>query len=328
MSRRNGLIKSESIRNLGFGTKAMHEDVLRLLNRDGTFNVNRGGLPLFKSLNLYQTLLRIPWWQFILTFIGLYLLLNLLFTVLYYLCGSDALTGIQVMSDGSRLLETFFFSVHTFTTVGYGHIVPQSVAANLLVVIEAFLGLSGFALAAALIFARFSRPTANILFSNQAVIGPYHETTSFSFRIANGSPNELIEVEVRILLCMTQSKNGVRTRYFHELGLERQKISFFPMDWTVAHPITEDSPLNNVTSAELRKRDAEFLVLINAVDDNSCQVVHARASYKWNEVVWGARFKDMYRYTRQGRMRIDLKRIHDIQEIDSPDVPSQTVWDI
>ena len=306
----------------------MHESVLRLLNSDGTFNVNRGGLPLFKSLNLYQTLLRIPWWQFILTFIGLYLLLNLFFAVLYYLSGPNALTGTQGMSDGTRLLETFFFSVHTLTTVGYGHIVPQSVAANLLVVIEAFLGLSGFALVAALIFARFSRPTAKILFSNQAVIGPYHDTTSFSFRIANGSQNELIEVEVRILLCMTQSKNGVRTRYFHELGLERQKISFFPMDWTVAHSISEDSPLYKVTSTELGKRDAEFLVLINAVDDNSCQVVHARASYKWNEVAWDARFKDMYRHTRKGRMRIDLKRIHDIQEIDSPVEPSQTVWDI
>ena len=100
------------------------------------------------------------------------------------------------------------------------------------------------------------------------------------------------------------------------------------MDWTVAHPITEDSPLCEVTADELERRDAEFLVLINAVDDNSCQVVHARASYRWNEVVWGARFRDMYRHTRKGRMRIDLTRIHDIQEIDSPDVPSQTVWDI
>ena len=328
MSRRNGAIKSESIRDLGFGTKAMHESVLRLLNRDGTFNVSRGGLPLFKSLNLYQVLLRIPWWQFFLTFIGLYLLLNLCFAVLYYLSGPQALSGIQGLGEGERLLETFFFSVQTLTTVGYGHITPQSLPANLLVVLEAFLGLSGFALAAALIFARFSRPTAKILFSNQAVIGPYHDTTSFSFRIANGSPNELIEVEVRILLCMTQTKDGVRTRYFHELGLERQKISFFPMDWTVAHPITVDSPLYMVTSSELQKRDAEFLVLINAVDDNSCQEVHARASYKWNEVIWDARFRDMYRHTRKGRMGIDLKRIHDIQEIDSPDVPSQTVWDI
>jgi len=328
MSLRNDTIKSESIRDLGFGTKAMHEDVLRLLNRDGTFNVHRGGLPLFKSLNLYQALLRIPWWQFIVTFIGLYLLLNLIFTLLYYLCGADALIGLEGMSNRERLLETFFFSVHTLTTVGFGHVVPHSLTANLLVVLEAFLGLSGFALAAALIFARFSRLTAKILFSNQALIGPYHGTTSFSFRIANGSPNELIEVEVRILLCMTQSNNGVRTRYFHELGLERQKVSFFPLDWTVAHPITEDSPLYKVTAAEMGIRDTEFLVLINAIDDDSCQVVHARASYKWNEIVWGARFKDMYRHTRKGQLRIDLRRIHDIQEVDSPIVPSQTVWDI
>jgi inward rectifier potassium channel len=96
----------------------------------------------------------------------------------------------------------------------------------------------------------------------------------------------------------------------------------------VAHPITEDSPLSRVTPQELCKQDAEFLVLINAVDDKSSQEVHARSSYKWNEVVWGARFKDMYRHTRDGRMSIDLKRIHDIQEIDTPVVPSQTVWDI
>lgn len=328
MSQRSGSRKSDTIRDLGFGTKVMRESVLRLLNRDGTFNVSRGGLPLFKSLNLYQALQSVSWWQFNLIFIGFYLLLNLLFASLYYLCGPDALTGIQGLGPGERFLESFFFSAQTLTTVGYGHIAPQSLVANLLVVIEAFIGLSGFAVAAALMFARFSRPTAKILFSNQAVIGPYHGVTSFAFRIANGSPNELIEVEVRILLCMTQSRGEVRTRQFHELDLERHKISFFPMDWTVAHPMTENSPLSTVSPQELRKRDAEFLVLINAVDDKSAQVVHARSSYKWNEVVWGARFKDMYRHTRDGRVSINLKRIHDIQEIDTPFEPNQTVWDM
>lgn len=328
MPQRNGPRKTETIRDLGFGTKLMRESLLRLLNRDGTFNVSRGGIPLFKSLNLYQALLSVSWWQFNLIFTSLYLLINLLFASLYYLCGTDALSGIQGLGAGQRFLETFFFSVHTLTTVGYGHIAPQSLTANLLVVVEAFIGLSGFAVAAALMFARFSRPTAKILFSNQAVIGPYHDQTSFAFRIANGSPNELIEVEVRILLCMTQLQGEVRTRQFHELKLERHKISFFPMDWTVAHPVTEDSPLATVSPREMRKRDAEFLVLINAVDDKSSQAVHARSSYKWNEVVWGARFKGMYRHTRDGRMRIDLKRIHDIQELDTPVVPSQTVWDM
>jgi inward rectifier potassium channel len=328
MSRQSTNRNSDITRDLGFGAKAVQESALRLLNRNGTFNVSRGGLPLFKSLNLYQASLRLQWWQFNLTFIGVYLLFNLVFSVLYYLCGPDALTGIQGMSNGERFLEAFFFSAQTLTTVGFGHISPQGLAANLLVVLEAFIGLSGFAVAAALMFARFSRPRAKILFSNQAVIGPYHGTTSFSFRIANGSPNELVEVEVRILLCMTRTSGGVRTRHFSELALERHKVSFFPMDWTVAHPIQESSPLHNITPQELSKQDAEFLVLINAVDDKSSQVVHARSSYKWNEVVWGARFSDMYRHTRDGRMSIDLRRIHDIQEVDTPVTPNQTVWDL
>ena len=95
--------------------------------------------------------------------------------------------------------------------------------------------MSGFAVAAALLFARFSRPTAKILFSNQAVIGPYHGTASFGFRIANGSPNELIEVEVRILLCMSETRDDVRTRYFHQLNLERHQVAFFR--WTGQSPI-------------------------------------------------------------------------------------------
>ena len=316
------------IKDLGFGSRVMQDSALRLLNRDGTFNVSRSGLPLFKSLNLYQTLLSVPWWQFNLFLIGLYLLINLVFAPLYFLCGPEALTGTGEMGGGKRLLECFFFSVQTLTTVGFGHITPQGLAANSLVVLEAFLGLSGFAVAAALMFARFARPTAKILFSNQAVIGPYHGGTCFEFRIANGSPNELIEVEVRILLCMTDTEEGVRTRHFHQLQLERRQVAFFPLDWTVAHSITQDSPLYAMTPDILRRQDAEFLVLINAIDDKSSQAVHARSSYKWDEIVCGARFKNMYRRTRNGRMSIDLKRIHDIQKVETPASPDQTIWDL
>jgi inward rectifier potassium channel len=326
MPRQSSDRNSDIIRDLGFGTKVMRESALRLLNRDGTFNVSRGGLPLLKSLNLYQTVLNMPWWKFNLTFIGLYLLVNLLFAAFYFLCGPQALSGLHGLGPGARALESFFFSVQTLTTVGFGQVAPQSLAANFLVVLEAFLGLSGFAVAAALMFARFARPRARILFSNRAVIGPYHGNTCFEFRIANGSPNELIEVEVRILLCMTQSSDGVRTRHFHQLRLERSKAAFFPLDWTIAHPITEFSPLYGVSADDLRTQDAEFLVLINATDDNYSQTVHARSSYKWDEIVWSARFKDMYRHTRNGRMSIDLKRIHDIQRVDTPLAPNQTIW--
>ena len=109
----------------------------------------------------------------------------------------------------------------------------------------------------------------------------------------------------------------MRVRQFHQLALERHKAAFFPLDWTVAHPITEGSPLYAMTADDLRRQDAEFLVLINAIDDKSSQTVHARSSYKWDEIVWGGRFKNIYRHTRNGQMSIDLKRIHDIQKVEN-----------
>lgn len=313
--------------DLGLGSRVIQDSHLRILNRDGTFNVSRMGFPLLQSLNFYQTLLTLNWWTFILVFVISYIIVCLIFTLLYVLCGPDALIGMHDNSLGGRFEQAFFFSVHTITTIGYGHIAPRSEIANLLVMTEAFIGLSGFAVAAALMFARFSRPSAKIHFSSNAVIGPHHNETCFMFRIANGARNELIEVQVRILLSMIREEDGIRVRRFYELDLERQKVAFFPLDWTLVHPIIEGSPLHGVTPAEFSKREIEFLVLVNAIDDFFQQEVHARTSYRWDEVVWGARFRDMYRHKGNGQISIDLRRLHDIQQVESPTDTTQTVWD-
>jgi inward rectifier potassium channel len=313
--------------DLGLGSKVIQDSRLRILNRNGTFNVSRAGLPLLQSLNLYRTLLSTSWWKFLLVFVGLYIFFILLFSVFYILCGPDALVGGQAETLGGRFIEALFLSVHTITTVGYGHIAPRSFSSNILVMVEAFVGLSGFAIAAALMFARFSRPVAKIQFSESAVIGPHHGETSFMFRIANGAQNELLEVQARILLSMTEVIDQIRIRRFYELELERQKVAFFPLDWTVVHHITDNSPLHGVGPDELARRDAEFLILVNAIDDTFHQVVQARTSYRWDEVVWGAKFRDMYRHKGKGQMSIDLKRIHDIQHIETPVDATQTVWD-
>ncbi len=321
------MYRSREMSELGLGSKVIQDSHLRILNRDGTFNVSRVGFPFLQSLNLYQALLTTAWWKFIMVFVVSYISVCLLFTLFYVLCGPGAMIGVHEETLIGRFIEAFFFSIHTITTIGYGHIAPHGMLPNLLVMAEAFVGVSGFAIAAALMFARFSRPFAKIHFSENAVVGPHHDQTCFMFRIANGARNELFEVQVRILLSMTQEVDEIRVRNFYELELERQKVAFFPLDWTVVHPITESSPLYRVTPDELGKRHTEFLVLVNAIDDTFHQVVHARTSYRWDEVVWGAKFRDMYRHKGKGQMSIDLKRIHDIQHVESPVDATQTVWD-
>jgi len=320
-------LRSRELTDLGLGSQALQDSHLRILNRDGTFNVSRVGFPLLQSLNLYQTLLTTAWWKFILIFVCSYISVCLIFTLFYVLCGPGALVGLNSDTLAGRFEQAFFFSIHSITTIGYGHIAPHGVTANLLVMAEAFIGVSGFAIAAALMFARFSRPHAKIHFSQNAVVGPHHDRTCFMFRIANGARNELLDVQVRILLSMTQLVDGVRVRNFYELELERQKVAFFPLDWTVVHPINEESPLYGVTPETFSQRDAEFLVLVNAIDDSFHQMVQARTSYRWDEVVWGAKFRDMYRHKGEGQISIDLRRIHDIQHIEAPDDSTQTVWD-
>ena len=126
---------------------------------------------------------------------------------------------------------------------------------------------------------------------------------------------------------VTETIDGIRTRKFRELVLDRQKTTFLPLDWTVVHTISEDSPLRGLTENDLRERDAEFLVLVNAIDDTSSQPVDARSSYKWQEVVWDAQFRDMYRITRDGRMSVDLRRLHDIEESQIRQ-QRQTMWEL
>ncbi len=327
MASHPSLQSTEEVPDLGFGAKVVEQSTLRLLNRDGSFNVSRGGLSFWESVHLYRTLLRTSWWNFILILFGAFIGANMLFGLLYALSGQGALTGASSLGMAERFLLAFFFSVHTITTVGFGHIAPQNLMADVLVTLEAFLGLSGFALVAGLIFARFEQPHAKILFSDKAVVGAHGRLKGFKLRMANGGQNELLAVQIRILLCMTETIGGIRRRKFHQLVTDRQKTAFFPLDWTVVHTISQDSSLYGLTENDLRERDAEFLILVNAIDDTSSQPVHARSSYKWQEVVWNAQFSDMYRTTRDGRMSVDLRRLHDIDETQIRR-QRQTVWDL
>jgi inward rectifier potassium channel len=319
---------SEDLKDLGLGTQVTDETRFRLLNRDGTFNVTRRGLPFLQSVRFFHVLLTAPWWVFYLSVIGLYLGTSLVFAIGFVLSGPGAIEGATGTTPGARFGDAFFFSVQTITTVGYGHLIPRGLASNVLVTFEAFLGLAGVAVAAGVIYARVSRPTANILFSHKGVVGPYQGGSAFMFRIANGGRNELVDVGVRIVFSKTENVAGRRRRQFHELDTERRKLAFFPLSWTVVHPITESSPLHAMSLQQLCWCDAEFLVFINAVDETFSDPVHARSSYKWNELEWDARFSDMFRRDASGQVSVDLRKLHDIEQIEQVRDLSSTLWDM
>lgn len=302
--------------DLGFGTKVAEESRVRLLNRDGSFNVERRGFPFFKHLNLHHALLEMSWLKFIGTVFLVYVGLNAVFAAALLLAGPEMLDGAEAGNLWERFDEVFFFSVQTFTTVGYGHLTPATMTANVLSAVIAFAGLLSFALAAGLVFARFAQPNPQIAFSRRAIIGPYRGIEAFKFRIANQNRSQLVEVEAKVVVRLTEKEGGRRSTEFYRLPLERDKVSFFPLHWTVVHPIDEDSPIHGFTAGDFRMKEAEFLILLTAMDEASSQRVHTRSSYHYDEVICCARFSDLLERTADGHVQIDLRKLHEYDRME------------
>jgi inward rectifier potassium channel len=247
-----------------------------------------------------------------------YLATNLLFATAYTLCGPGAL---HASDDGvpNNFLRAFFFSVETFATIGYGHVSPAGLAANFVLTAESLVGLFGFALATGLLFSRFSRPTAQIIFSKNALIAPYQGITAFMFRIANGRTNQLIELEAKVLFARFEYDNGRKVRRFYPLHLERDKVTFFPLSWTIVHPIDESSPLAGLAGEDFKQSGAEFLILLTGIDETFSQTVHTRSSYGAEEVICNARFVSDFKLptTKDEPLTIDIKRLHMVERLDA-----------
>jgi inward rectifier potassium channel len=305
--------------DLGFGTVVARESRTRLLNRDGSFNVRREGLSFWQELSPYHYFLTISWPKF-LSLVGVaYIVSNTLFALAYMACGAQALTGFQ-HGFLSRFWIAFFFSVETIATIGYGNIVPVTLASNLLMTIESLYGILAFALIAGIVFGRFARPTAEILFSSQAVIAPYRDKKAFMFRIVNQRRTQIVDLEARVLLARRKKGGSDSDREFIPLKLERDSVAFFPLSWTIVHPIDEESPLHDYRATDdLRACESEFLIMLNGFDETFSQTVHTRSSYKGEEVVWGARFRNMFNPPEpDGSLSIDVRKIHDVERVPLP----------
>lgn len=304
-------------RDLGFGSVVSRESRQRLLNRDGSFNVVRSGLGFFETFAPYHLLLTISWLDFLGVVCVTYFALNIVFAVAYLACGPDALLGPGATMLGGRFSQAFFFSIQTFATIGYGQIGPNGTPANIVVTIEALVGLMYQALATGLLFARFTRPTAAVLFSRRAVVAPYNDGQGLMFRIVNRRRNEIVELEAQVLFsAMEPDGRGGTVRRYSLLPLERNKVTFFPLSWTIVHPIDSASPLMGQTREQLEGTQGEILVLLSGIDEALEQSVHARSSYRADEIVWNARFKSMFiRADAKSRLSVDVSRVHEIEPL-------------
>jgi inward rectifier potassium channel len=311
MPRQSANIEDEN-RDLGFGSVIARHHALRLLNRDGSFNIATKGRGFWSSAGAYHVLLTLTWPRFFAVMMAAYLTFNCLFASLYVSLGPGTLHSFDHMS---RFLTAFFFSVHTFATIGYGSIVPEGVGANMVVTAESLVGLLSLALMTGLVFARFSRPSAHIIYSRSAVIAPYRGIRGFEFRVLNGRRSQLIELHAMVVLSRFEDIAGTRQRQFYTLPLERDHVAFFPLTWTVVHPIDESSPLHGWTEEQLSAAEGEFLILITAFDETFSQTVHSRSSYAANEIVWNARFSSAFRVVPGGRFAVDLEKLHAVEQV-------------
>ena len=303
-------------RDLGFGSVVSRQHRQRLLNADGSFNVVRSGLGLLETLAPYQQMLAVSWTGFFGIVLALYLIINIAFAFMYLAAGPDALVGTRPAMFGGAFSQAFFFSIQTFATIGYGQIGPNGFFANGLVTIEALVGLMSQALATGLLFARFSRPTASILFSRYAIVAPYTGGQSLQFRIANRRKNEIIQLEAQVLFSAMESdgRGGLVRRYIL-LPLERNKVTFFPLSWTIVHPIDQNSPLSGKTSDDLVRSEAEVLVLLSGIDETFAQTVLARSSYRAEEIIWNRRFRSIFAQEQGKSLSVDISRLHDIEPV-------------
>lgn len=305
--------------DLGFGSVVSRETRTRLLNRDGTFNVKREGFSPWARLNFYHYFLTMSWPRFLGIVGAGYVLTNAVFALLFLALGPHAVSGFEAKPMGPRFLDAFFFSVDTLATIGYGNIVPLSNAANLLVTVEALVGLLGFSVIAGIVFARFARPVAQIVFSRNAIIAPYRDITAFMFRIVNMKTNEIVELQATLLMARRKRDGAALEREYIPLKLERERVVFFPATWTVVHPIDEKSPLRGLKPEDLVAADAEFLVLLNGFDETFSQNVHTRSSYKADEVVWGARFRSVFNPPKpDGRLSVDIRKLDELDRVPLP----------
>ncbi len=294
----------------GFGEKPS-EMGGRMVNKDGSFNIKRIGIGLGDRVSGYQSMLTMPRWRFLSIIFLFYLLINSFFTLLYWLAGPSGLAGIENENSLGRLEELFFFSTQTFTTVGYGRVNPVSELTNWIAAVESLIGFLSFAIAAGLLYGRFSRPKSFIRFSDSLVYAKYREGHALMFRMVCYKDDHLLtNAEIKVNARMVAKDQGYQ---FFNLDLERSHVDSLVLNWTVVHPIDEHSPFFNLSQREMEQLQPEISAYLTGFDEVYSSVVVSRASYALKDFKFGYKFLPMY-FSRNQRTELDLSKLNLIDQ--------------
>ncbi len=317
----NNRQRLRDIDNTGFGPNSSVEGG-RLLNSDGSTNLRKRGIPVWERISMYHTLLRMKQSHFIFFIILFYTTINLLFACLYFFIGVSNLGLGQPLSLFHQFMEAFFFSSQTLTTVGYGHMAPYGMLANIVASIESLIGILSFALVTGLIYGRFARPKAYLLFSPNLLVAPYKVGKAVMLRMATYKNNHLTDVEANVTLALHVPENGKTVTKFYPLKLEMAKINSLALSWTVVHAINEESPLYGFTMDDVVEAKMEIIIYVKAFDDHFSNIVQQRTSYIYHQVVYGAKFLPMFeRATGGGYTLLELDKINAHEKVELQNKP-------
>lgn len=268
----------------------------RFINKDGSYNLQKEGMPFMQRFSLFHDMLNLSNWKFITVILVFYFVINLAYTAVYVLIGFEHFEGLQPQSHWKMAREVFYFSTQTFTTVGYGHVYPKGDAANLVAAIESLTGLLSLAIGTGLIYGRFSKPRSYLIFSDLALVSPFKEGRALMFRFAAyKDKHTLTDLEIKVntgLLVIEQDKPVYK--YF-TLNLERTRVESMPLSWTVVHPIDEESPFWGFTEEDMENADVEIYVMLRGFDEVFSNYVQQRTSYTFREILFNRKWLPMYR---------------------------------
>ena len=310
------MIDSKETSDLGFGRVVAQTVRGRFLNRNGKPNSKKYGLGAQRAARFYLASLEATWPAFVGWMLGALLLMNGCFALAYIAIGDGALRGTDALGLADPFLRAFTFSVGRFTTTGTGAMVAYGSTANWLANLESFVGPTALVVGFGLLIARLTRPRMRLAFSDSAIIAPYEGGRGLMFRIVNLQPGELSDVQARVNLAWFEEINGVRERNFHELALERSSVEFFTLHWTIVHPITPASPLAGITPEALAASQAEFLIVVSALEETFSTRVSARSSYVWDEIRWDVKFASIFANGPEGVIAIDVERLSRTEPLD------------